>query len=168
MRIYLLTLPTLNPFTKYIMLIIKEISFDAILTVWKNQLWPGRLSPIEPFSAMRFMGEYSSNFAKLPQVFLGGYQDNKLVAVNSLHLAEKYMARSRGLWVDSNFRGAGFGTKILIETGVYAKELGADAIWSFPRQSSITTYKSAGYIQISHWLDDGEFGPNCYAISPLA
>ena len=153
-------------FTKYIM-IVKQIPFETILSIWKNQLWPGRVSSIEPFSAMMFMGDYTSSFAKLPQIFLGGYKDDKLVAVNSLHLAEKYMARSRGLWVDPDFRGNGYGTKILIETSVYAKTLGADAIWSFPRQSSIKTYESAGYIQISSWLDDGEFGPNCYAISPL-
>jgi GNAT superfamily N-acetyltransferase len=74
------------------------------------------------------------------------------------------MARSRGLWVDLAYRNKGYGTQILRETNVKAKALNADAIWSFPRRSSITTYEHAGYTQMSSWLDVGEFGPNCYAI----
>ena len=150
-------------------MIIKQITFGTILPIWQEQLWPGRISPIEPYSAMRFMdNKYEVSFAKNPQIFLGGYIDDNLIAVTSIHLAEKYMARHRGLWVDSTFRGKGYGTNIINEALQYAKQLGVDAVWSFPRKSSMSAHLKCGYIQISPWVNDGEFGPNCYAISPLA
>ena len=150
-------------------MLIKEVDFATIEYVWRNKLWPGRPSLIEPYSAMMFMHDrYDVTFASRPRVFLGGYIDDKLIAVNSLHLSEKYMARSRGIWVDPEFRNNGYGTQLLCETNAKALELKANAIWSFPRKGSFTTYKNAGYVRISSWLDHGEFGPNCYAICFLS
>jgi GNAT superfamily N-acetyltransferase len=147
---------------------IQEIGYQTIEQVWRDKLWPGRVSKIEPYSAMMFMHDkYDISFSELPQIFLGGYVDGILIAVNSMHLAEKYMARSRGLWVDPAFRGNGYGIDILRKTNDAAKKLNADAIWSFPRKSSIVTYITAGYTQASSWMDHGEFGPNCYVISKL-
>jgi GNAT superfamily N-acetyltransferase len=143
---------------------IHKIEFTTIKEVWQNNLWQNRESAIEPCSSMTFMHDLHLDFSFLPQIFLGGYVGNTLVAVNSLHLAEKYLARSRGLWVDPTYRNNGYGKQILLETNRLARELNADAIWSFPRKNSISTYKNAGYIQTSSWLTHGEFGPNCYAI----
>jgi N-acetylglutamate synthase-like GNAT family acetyltransferase len=148
-------------------MIIKQINFEEIKTVWASKLWPSRISPIKSYSAMLFMGDSSGKFSEQPARFLAGYIDDKIVAVNSIHLAERYMARSRGLWVDENYRGQGLGIKILNASSDLARKLGAQAIWSFPRQSSFKTYQAVGFIQTSLWLDDGEFGPNCYAIKTL-
>ena len=152
-------------------LIIREIDFDLIDRVWRDFLWPGRVSAIEPYSAMMFMHDrYEGEFSTQPQIFLGGFIDPSSdlpVAVNSLHLAEKYMARSRGLWVAPKLRGMGFGQQILEATSNKATALGADAIWSFSRKSSIRSYERAGYIRTSSWMDHGEFGPNAYVICPL-
>jgi hypothetical protein len=148
-------------------MIIKQVDFEEIKTVWAEKLWPGRESPIEPTSSMTFMGGYNTNFVHQPARFLAGYVDNKIVAVNSVHLAETYMARSRGLWVDNLYRGHGLGVMILRATSNVARELNAQAIWSFPRESSFKTYQTVGYMQMSEWLNDGEFGPNCYAIKRL-
>ena len=150
-------------------MIIKEIDFITIEDVWRNKLWPNRNSPIEPYSEMMFMHDtYNVTFANQPRTFLGGYINDKLIAVNSIHLAEKYLARSRGIWVDPNYRGKGYGIQLLRATSSKAKELSAEAIWSFPRKSSFATYEKAGYTQMSSWLDHGEFGPNCYAICFLS
>lgn len=146
---------------------IKTVSFEQIKEVWRSRLWQGRVSEIKGYSAMTFMGDNSGRFKDQPQVFLAGIIDNKIVAVNSLHLAESYMARSRGLWVDDAYRGQGFGLQMLEETSKQAEYLGAFAIWSFPRQTSWSTYERAGYIQMSPWMSHGEFGPNCYAIKRL-
>lgn len=149
-------------------MIIKEIPFSTIEHVWRTHLWPGRVSAIEPYSAMMFMHDkYDTSFADRPQVFLGGYEDDVLVAVNSLHLAEAYMARSRGLWVDPAQRGHGYGFRMLNATSSVAEELGADAIWSFSRQSSIRSYEQADFTRVSSWMDHGEFGPNAYVIKRL-
>jgi N-acetylglutamate synthase-like GNAT family acetyltransferase len=145
---------------------IKEIEFDTINQVWQTHLWPGRTSAIEPYSAMMFMHDkHDISFSTQPRIFLGGYINDTLVAVNSVHLAEKYMARSRGVWVDPAYRGNGHGVAILKESIVSAKKIGAEAIWSFPRQISITSYTAAGFIKTSDWMNHGEFGPNCYAIA---
>lgn len=149
-------------------MLVKEIDFATIEHIWRTQLWPGRVSAIEPYSAMRFMDDkYDGSFADRPQIFLGVFVDDKLIAVNSLHLAEAYMARSRGLWVDPKQRGNSYGSGILSITGDYAKDLGAEAIWSFSRKTSIRSYEGAGYTRTSSWMDHGEFGPNAYVICPL-
>lgn len=149
-------------------MIIRAIDFQTIEPIWREKLWLGRTSAIEPYSAMMFMHDaYDCTFADQPQTFLGGFIEDELVAVNSLHLAEKYMARSRGLWVSHEMRGRGFGTHMLLETNRRAAELGAESIWSFSRISSITTYLKAGYIRTSGWMNHGEFGPNAYVLCPL-
>lgn len=153
-------------------MLVKEIDFATIEQIWRDWLWPGRVSAIEPYSAMRFMDDkYDGSFADRPQIFLGGYFEEdrleNIMAVNSLHLAESYMARSRGLWLAPKLRGMGLGKQMLVATNDRARELGAEAIWSFSRQSSITTYEAAGYVRTSSWMDHGEFGPNAYVICPL-
>lgn len=143
-----------------------EIDFSTILSVWSTELWPERKSAIEPFSAMHFMGGYF-DAKDVEAIFIAGIVDEKIVAVNSCHTAEKYMVRSRGLWVDAQHRGHNYGSMILDATSSAAIEFGAHSIWSFPRQSSWKSYAKSGYIQTSAFIDDGEFGPNCYAIIPL-
>jgi N-acetylglutamate synthase-like GNAT family acetyltransferase len=123
---------------------IVEIDFETILPVWRDRLWPGRQSEIEPYSAMTLCREFNLDFSGKQRKFLAGMIDGEIVAVNSVHLAESTMARSRGLWVDPLHRGNGYGTKILIETCVKAKELGAEIIWTFPRKSSFHTYDKVG------------------------
>jgi GNAT superfamily N-acetyltransferase len=146
-------------------MIIEEIDFLTIENIWRNKLWPGRISAIEPYSTMMFMHDrYDAEFANRPRIFLGGFINSLLVAVTSLHLAEARMARHRGLWVDPEFRKQGNGTKIITAASAHAGLLGADAIWSFPRKSSMSAYCASGYIQSSPWVNHGEFGPNCYAI----
>ena len=147
------------------MMRIQEINFPTIERVWRYNLWPGRVSAIEPYSAMCFMDDkYNISFASAPQVFLGGFINERLIADNSLHLAEKYMARSRGLWVDPEYRGNCYGQTMLEETCLRAATLGADAIWSFSRKTSIKSYLAAKFVQTSSWMDHGEFGPNAYVI----
>lgn len=148
-------------------MIIKEIDFEEIKEIWSTKLWPNRVSPIKHYSAMTFMGDSSGKFSERPAKFLAGYLDDKIVAVDSIHLAERYMARNRGLWVHEDYRRQGLGIKILDAAVNAARELGAQAIWSFPRQSSIKTHFASGFIQASDWLEDGEFGPNCYAFRSL-
>jgi len=151
---------------------IKLVEFEDILPVWRDKLWPGRNSAIEHFSAMTIDRDYDMSFADSEPVFLAGYEGDRIVAVNSCHLAGynacgDLMARSRGLWVDPEFRGKGYGYKILDRSCDMAGGLGAVLVWSFPRQSSFQTYEKVGFVQLSDWLEDGEFGPNCYAAKRL-
>lgn len=143
---------------------IVEIDFETILPFWDKYLWPNRISDIEPYSAMTLDQKYDASYKDMNKIFLAGYVGDTIVAVNSVHLCGDEYARSRGLWVDPTFRGNGYGVEMLKETCVAANRMGATMIWSFPRQTSFKTYSIAGFSQLSKWLEDGEFGPNCYAV----
>lgn len=149
-------------------MLVSVVPYETILPIWRDKLWPGRTSPIEPFSAMTLDRDYDMAFAETDRWFLAGYEDGEIVAVNSVHIAGEnacgdLMARSRGLWVDPKCRGKGYGAKILHRSCEVAAMYGAAIVWSFPRKTSWKTYERVGFQQLSDWLEDGEFGPNCYA-----
>jgi GNAT superfamily N-acetyltransferase len=74
------------------------------------------------------------------------------VGVNSGHLCDDNSFRSRGLWVDENHRGYGYGKELLKAVINQAKLESADFIWSFPRKTSWPTYKSVGFKKTSDWV----------------
>jgi N-acetylglutamate synthase-like GNAT family acetyltransferase len=113
---------------------------------------------------MKFLGGTDNNYKEHSPYFIGCYIDNRLVGVNSLHLTESDSARSRGLWVDPKHRKKGIGKALLDMTAQQAAELGASTVWSYPRKTSINAYRHVGYFQVSEWIDDNEYGKNCFAI----
>ena len=147
---------------------IKEITFEEILPIWKEKLWPGRLSPIETHSAMLHLyTEYSMDNFQLPVWYLGCYENNQLIGVNSGHMCADGTARSRGLWVSPESRGKGHGKQLLLTTIDGAKEHKATSIWSFPRKSSWPTYHSAGFILTSDWKASETSEANAYCYMDL-
>lgn len=147
---------------------VEEISWNELLPIWQNKLWPGRLSAIDPASALA----YPSGIDMKNKQFIPTYlaiKTNKIVAVNSIVMCNDGGARSRGLWVDPDCRGQGLAKTILQETINIAIENGAKYVWTMPRQSALPVYMSVGFEQTSDWFDKSvEFGPNCYAIKVLA
>lgn len=129
---------------------IKIITWEEILPIWKNQLWPNRTSPVETNSAMCYLqGHNMSNMITHP-TFFGYIQDNKIVGVNSGHACEDNY-RSRGLWVEPGYRNQGIGTILLKATIDQGVSEGFDLIWSYPRNTSWPTYRSAGFKLTSKW-----------------
>ena len=146
---------------------IKSLSWEEILPIWQTQLWPNRISPIEPNSAMELVGGYSMyNMNTVPK-FFGYYVDNTLVGVNSGHCCLNKMYRSRGLWVLSEHRGKGIGQQLLTETINQAKHEGSDMIWSFPKRTSWKTYNSVGFELASDWQKSETSDENAYCILKL-
>ena len=147
---------------------IKEIKFDAILPIWTAELWPDRVSPIETRSAMLHLStEYDIGNFLLPAWYLGYYEDNALIGVNSGHMCVDNSARSRGLWIAPNFRQRGYGKRLLLATIDRAREYGATSAWSFPRKSSWKTYQSAGFILTSEWKQSETNDANAYCYLTL-
>ena len=144
---------------------ILQIDFDTILSIWKEQLWPNRTSPIESHSAMRYLSkEYDiENFA-LPSQYLGCYIDNMLIGVNSCHLCIDGSARSRGLWVSPDHRRKGIGQKLLNATVNFAKSQNSILVWSYSRKTSWPTYNSVGFELSSDWekSETSEANAYCY------
>jgi len=121
---------------------ISPISYHECLALW-NVLWAGRVSPIEPTSAMAWpesdwVRRYSMDMGE--PTFLGAFRDGKLVGVNSLHrIDDRY--RSRGLFVQEEYRGTGVGVELLEETILRAN----GKIWSYPKEQAVNTYVRAGF-----------------------
>lgn len=140
---------------------IEIITFEEILPIWRNHLWPDRTSPIESNSAMCYKDGYDMfNMNTIPTFF--AYKiNNEIAGVNSGHMCKDNQYRSRGLFVFEKFRGLGIGTKLLIATIEQGRKENAHMCWSYPRDSSWKTYSSAEF------LLDGEFsisetGNNAY------
>lgn len=151
---------------------IKRISFEQIYPVWKNQLWPNRLSAIETHSAMIWPFQEIPPFRPpidmlifdFTATFWGAYCDNILVGVNSGHQTSLTEYRSRGLWVHPDFRYRGFAKQLLTMTENQARSEGVSMIWSIPRQSALGAYTGTGYVTVGDFFGTETSESNIYAI----
>ena len=147
------------------------ISWEQIKKVWETKLWPGRKSAIEPISAIQYADNGSAPVIDMTILeidqkphFVGGFDGDKLIAVNSGFKTGPNLYRSRGLYIDPEYRGRGIAAVLLREMAIEALFLDIRTLWSMPRQSAFKAYERLGFIQTSEWMDKGvEFGPNCYA-----
>jgi len=116
---------------------IKEISFKEIKEIWDNKLWPGLDS---------FKVHVDSNYPPATDEpdFFGLYDNNKLIGVNSGYATGMYY-RSRGLWVDPNYRGMGLSKLLLEEVINQAKLHFCKEVWSLPSKKFIYAFTAAGF-----------------------
>ena len=147
---------------------IRQLTFEEILPMWQ-QLWEGRKSPIEPVSSMVYLGGYDMSIKTAYEpIFLGVFDEDALVAVNSGVRSSLDMYRIRGLYVAESHRGTGLAYWILKETIDQAKTEMCSSIWALPRQTSYPVFLKLGFQKTSEWIEEGvEFGPNCYVIKDL-
>jgi GNAT superfamily N-acetyltransferase len=73
--------------------------------------------------------------------FYGFESNGIIVGVNSVHRVDNTI-RSRGLWVNPEFRKQGIGEKLLRYGIQIADE---KMIWSYPREEAIRVYLNAGF-----------------------
>ena len=146
------------------MLEIRYLSFEEILPIWSEYLWPNRTSIIEPYSAIEYNSlpyTYNLTYSACNSTFFGLYEDMHLVGVNSGHpTGESY--RSRGLYVFNQYRGNNYGAILLSETVEFAKNNGYKFAWSIPRQTSIRSYNAAGFSIVSDWFGTETSDHNAY------
>lgn len=140
---------------------IELIEYSDIQQIWSNHLWPGRLD-IEPVSAMLYQTGYSMEHFKLPVFYFGIRHSGLLIGVNSGHMCSDNSFRSRGLWVDPNFRRLGYGIQLLESTIQQSRIMKSTFCWSLPRKSSWPTYQSVGFQKTSDWLSTDTSDANCY------
>lgn len=145
---------------------IAQIDFETILPVWRDRLWPNRVSPITPVNSMVYLGGYDMSIYKNTPSFFGVFFADNLVGVNSGFQTNITHYRSRGLWTDPEHTGRGVGRMLLEATEEAAKAIheGPVLFWTIPRQSAMSFYAKCGFERVTGWFDEGmEFGPNCYA-----
>lgn len=139
---------------------IQQITYEEIFPIWEKHLWPGRVSKIEPTSAMNFLGGYDLRNMVNPTFF--GYKIyGTYIGVNSGHPCHDQSYRSRGLYVFPEYRHLGIG-KLLLEAAIaQGKKEKATYIWSYPKYSSWRTYQSVGFELASNW-ESSEMDTNAY------
>jgi N-acetylglutamate synthase-like GNAT family acetyltransferase len=93
--------------------ICKYISFEEILPYW-HELWPGRISEIKPLSSIQYCGRTDmSIYEKATPSFFAIEVDGEIIAVGAGFSTTETLYRGRGLWVREDFRGLGYGRRML-------------------------------------------------------
>lgn len=144
-----------------------RLSFEQIISVWQNHLWPDRESPIESHSAMTWPFEgnpeqYDMNVFNYPATFWGVYIDNKLVGVNSGHKTTDTQYRSRGIWVDPEYRKQGVAQNLFNMTKHQAVLEKTDMIWSLPRKTALPAYERFGFSTVGGFIKTETSDANIY------
>ena len=148
------------------------IQFEEIELVWKEKLWPGRTSSIESHSVMTWPYsnnplEYDMDIFKYPATFFAAYDKNKLVGVNSGHKTSNKLYRSRGLWVDSDYRKQGIAQLLFDSTETQARLECCDAVWSIPRKTALSAYQRFGFETVGDFFGTETSDANIYVIKNL-
>lgn len=141
-----------------------SISWKDILHIWQTELWPNRASAIEQTSAMKYLQGHDIKNMEYYASFFGFIVEGQLVAVNSGHWCHDKSYRSRGLWVNPEYRRHGIGSQLLTATVRQGLVEGAEYVWSFPRKSSWPTYQRAGFKLTSDWQESETSEANAYCI----
>lgn len=155
------------------MILTKRITFDEILPIWQNELWPDRESAIEPMSAMTWPYEgdpqpIDMSIFDYEPTFWGVYIDNKLIGVNSGHRTTDQAYRSRGIWVDPAQRGKRISQTLFALLTHQAQIEGCDMVWSIPRKSALQAYTNAGFQTVGDFIETETSEANIYAYKFLS
>ena len=138
-----------------------KISFEDILPIWENKLWPNRESAIEGISAMTWPYEgnpepIDMNIFEYQPTFYGVFMDNKLIGVNSGHRTTDTQYRSRGIWVDPDYRKRGVAQLLFVLTEHQARIEKCEMMWSIPRKTALTAYTKFGFTRRGPFGDYGD------------
>lgn len=148
-------------------LLTKQITFDEILPIWKNKLWPNRQSAIEPMSAMTWPFEgnpqpYNMSIFEYEPNFWGVYDNDLLVGVNSGHRTTDLQYRSRGIWVDPEYRGQRIAETLFSMLQNQAMIEGCEMLWSIPRKTALPAYTKFGFETVGDYIITETSDANIY------
>ena len=144
-----------------------KIDFNDINTIWTNKLWTNRESAIEPMSVMTwpFEGDpeqYDMSILDYTPTFWGVEIDNKLVGVNSGHRTSDMHYRSRGIWVEPDYRQRGVAQLLFSLTEHCAIIEKCEMIWSLPRQTALSSYTKFGFETVGGFIETETSDSNVY------
>jgi GNAT superfamily N-acetyltransferase len=147
--------------------VIERITFAHILPIWRDYLWPNRVSKIEPVSVMRFLGGIDMAIQNNTPTFFGAFVNGHLVGVNSGIKTASGLYRSRGIYVLPAHRGHNIAQDLFKATEQQAKDEDCAGLWSMPREPAFPTYQRFGFVQVSRWFEE-ETGVNCYVVKQVS
>lgn len=152
----------------------QEINFDQINSIWSSKLWPNRESAIEPMSAMTWPFEGSpppydiTIFEKYKPTFWGIFVNGNLIGVNSGHRTTDRQYRSRGIWVDPEYRKYGYSQHLFYLTEQQAVKEGCEVLWSIPRKTALKAYEKFGFNTVGDFFATETSDSNVYVIKNFA
>ena len=99
-------------------------TFQDVKNIWNEKLWPNRKSTIKEMSSMQYLDGFDMAIYEKykPTFFIVKHQD-KIVGVNSGHRTKDRLYRSRGIWVDPEFRRYGVAQILFDMTEKQAKHI---------------------------------------------
>jgi GNAT superfamily N-acetyltransferase len=153
-------------------LVVKHITWSDILPIWQNQLWPHRTSAIETHSAMNWFYdrnhlEYDMDIFNYHASFFAAYDQENIVGVNSGHRTQDTVYRSRGLWVNPEYRKQGVAQMLFEHTEQQARHEGCSIIWSIPRKTALTAYQRFGFETVGDFFGTETSEANIYVFKRL-
>jgi len=149
-----------------------QISFEQIVRVWQNELWPDRQSPIETHSAMTWPyswpeKEIDMKIFNYDATFFGVFSKQKLIGVNSGHRTSEVEYRSRGIWVNPGFRKTGVSQLLFDMTQDQAESEGCEMIWSIPRKTALPAYTKFGFMTVGDYFETETSDANIYVLKRI-
>lgn len=146
---------------------IERLDYKTVESIWQTHLWTNRTSAIESHSAMTWPFEgnpdpIDMNIFNYPATFWGAYLDNKLVGVNSGHKTTDEQYRSRGIWVDPEYRKRGVAQMLFLLTAHQAKIEGCELLWSIPRKTALPAYTKFGFETVGDYIITETSDANIY------
>lgn len=132
----------------------RRAEFEEIIPSWQK-LWPNR--DLNPYSSMLMKGGLDVHIQdKYKHRCWLVELDSKTVGVMAGHKSETYCYRTRGLWVDPDFRGQGVAQQLFSLAQNQAEAENCRWLWSYPRLAALPAYMKAGYVSFGE-PDLGEF-----------
>ena len=127
---------------------IREISFQEAKPLL-NKLWPDNevIDPIDNTAGL--VGYPGHRYDEIRLVFLGYFDDERLIATTHFYNTSPTAVRMRGTYCEPEHRNKGLG-KRLFEKGV---ELfpHSQCIYTFGRKSSEGFYNTLGFERVEKW-----------------
>lgn len=148
-------------------MIFRKTTFEHILPVWQNKLWSGRKSTIETHSVMTWPWNdqpcHDMAIFEYPATFWCATSADQIIAVISGHKTSDCHYRTRGIWVDPDYRLCGVSQTLFLLVTAQAQLERCKKLWSLPKQSAIRAYTKAGFTTVGDYFVTEMSVSNIYA-----
>ncbi len=144
--------------------IVKEIDFTTIAEIWREHLWPGRISPIEPVSCINVEGKIDIKIKNYPGKHFGAYAGGELVGVISCHKVSEEMMRLRGIYVFPAFQGKRIGTSLINQVKLEARREKTKVLFAMIREKNQKYFRLNGF-RLYRRQEGYEFGPHVIMVA---
>ena len=125
----------------------KRIEFIDIVPYW-NKLWGDRIHTVYSSMLMRGNHDYhiKDTYKYRCWCAYDSARKDRIVGVMAGHKSEPLCYRTRGLWVDPDYRGQGIAQGLFALAELQAKNEHCRWLWSYPRLAALPAYMKSGYV----------------------